>query len=103
MALERSVQKYIWENRVWDDKNNWWIMDDVSILLYLIVRSVFDKKNFREKYIREIEKRITYIDNEDFFLLARTVFFGFTPKLVELVKKKEYECILGKYLSYSEY
>lgn len=103
MALERSVQEYIWEHKVWNEINQWWIMDDIAILLYLIVRSVFDKKEFKEKYIREIEKRKQLLDKEDFKRLAQTVFFGFTPMLIELVKAGKYEHVLGKYLSYSNY
>ena len=78
-------------------------MDDVTILLYLIVRSVFDKKRFRDKYIREIEKRIKYIDEFTFYELAKTVFWGFTPRMIELIKERKYEDVLGRYLSYSEY
>lgn len=103
MALENDVQKFIWENRVWDSANNWWIMDDISILLYLIVRSVFDKKDFRDKYIREIKKRINYIDNDSFYMLAETVFWGFTPKMIALVKEKRYAEVLKDYLAYSDY
>ena len=103
MALERSVQEYIWENKVWDEVNQWWIMDDVSTLLYLIVRSVFDKKDFKKKYIREIKKRRDLLELESFKQLARTVFFGFTPVLIELVKAEEYDSVLAKYLSYTNY
>lgn len=103
MALENSVQDHIWKNRIWDSERKWWIMDDVTILLYLIVRSVFDKKRFRDKYIREIEKRIKYIDEFTFYELAKTVFWGFTPRMIELIKERKYEDVLGRYLSYSEY
>lgn len=103
MPMETIVQEYLWSNRVWDSDNNWWIMDDIMILLYLIVRSVFDKMRFRDKYVREIEKRIIYIDGKEFYTLARTVFWGFTPRMIEMIKKKEYERILGGYLSYMNY
>lgn len=103
MALENEVQKYIWKNRVWDQDSNWWIMDDISILLYLIVRSVFDKKVFREKYIREIEKRIHFINDKSFVMLARTVFWGFTPQMISMVTEKKYDEILNAYLAYSNY
>ena len=73
------------------------------ILLYLIVRSVFDKKEFKRKYIREIKKRRKLLERKEFKSLAQTVFFGFTPVLIELVKSEEYDKILGKYLSYSKY
>lgn len=103
MPLENIVQEYIWRNKKWDSDNNWWIMDDVMILLYLIIRSVFDKKFFRDKYVREIEKRIVHIDSQDFFELAKTVFFGFTAKMIELIKEKKYSIILNEYLSYRNY
>jgi hypothetical protein len=103
MPLENMVQEYIWNHRIRDSVNRWWIMDDISILLYLIVRSIFDKMCFRSKYIREIEKRIAYIDEEDFFLLARTVFYGFTSRMIQMVKNKNYERVLNEYLSYTNY
>jgi hypothetical protein len=103
MPLETLVQTYIWNNKKWDATNKWWIMDDVSILLYLIVRSVFDKMYFREIYIREIKKRIKYINSEIFYKLADTVFYGFTTRMIELVKLEKYESILNEYLSYRDY
>ncbi len=103
MALERSVQSHIWENRIWDENKQWWIMDDISILLYLIVRSVFDKQEFKPKYIREIEKRAELVEDEAFIRLAKTVFFGYTPKMIKLIKEKKYSQILGDYLSYTLY
>ena len=78
-------------------------MDDISILLYLIIRSIFDKLDFRITYIEEIEKRIEYIDSKDFYILANSVFFKFTNKMIELVKKREYKNILKEYLSYKNY
>lgn len=103
IPLENLVQEYIWGNREWDSNNKWWIMNDVSILFYLIVRSVFDKHYFKSKYVREIEKRINYIDCEDFYMLAQTVFYSFTAKMIEMVKREQYDRILGEYLSYKNY
>lgn len=103
MPLETSVQNYIWKHKKWDEIHDWWIMDDISILLYLIVRSVFDKMQFREIYISEIEKRLHFIDSEDFYDLAKTVFYSFTPRMIELIKLGKYERILNEYLSYRDY
>lgn len=103
IPLDNIIQDYIWKNKKWDKENNWWIMDDVSILLYLIIRSIFDKLDFRVIYIEEIEKRIEYIDSKDFYVLASSVFFKFTNKMIELVKKREYKNILREYLSYKNY
>ncbi|WP_339004880.1 hypothetical protein LDK17_05705 [Fusobacterium polymorphum] len=103
IPLDNIIQDYIWKNKKWDKENNWYIMDDISILLYLIIRSIFDKLDFRIIYIEEIEKRIEYIDSKDFYILANSVFFKFTNKMIELVKKREYKNILKEYLSYKNY
>lgn len=103
MPLDNAVQEYIWKNKVWDQKNKWWIMDETAILLYLIVRSVFDKRHFKDVYINEIQKRIDYIDSENFYRLAHTVFFAFTDRLIELIKAEDYEHVICSYLSFREY
>lgn len=103
IPLDSKIQTYIWNNKIWDKEKKWWIMDDVAILLYLIIRSVFDKMDFRDVYIKEIEKRIRYVDSYAFCQLANTVFFGFTNRMIEMIKDRQYHNILHAYLSYRDY
>lgn len=103
IPLDNYIQNYIWETRVWDKVNNWWIMDDRTILLYLLIRSIFDKKFFKSKYIREIEKRITLLDDKDFVNMCEKVFFKFTQRLIELVKSRQYGNIIIEYKSFTNY
>ena len=34
IPLDKSIQEYIWRNRIWDEKNLWWKADDRIVLLY---------------------------------------------------------------------
>lgn len=103
IPLDKKIQDFIWETKKWDFKNKWWITDDRIILLYLIVRSIFDKKKFREIYINEIEKRNSIINDTKFIELCYFVFFKFTPILLELIKNQEYDVILRTYKNFKNY
>ena len=103
IPLDNSIQNYIWKNRVWDEKNSWWIADDKIILLYLIVRSIFDKKKFRESYIKEIELRRKFLNDVDFFYLCEPVFFRYTGRLLHLIEEKKYADILRDYQHFCDY
>lgn len=103
IPLDKEIQSFIWKSKKWDSDNSWWIADDRVILLYLITRSIFDKKKFRRRYIDEIEKRKNFIEDEIFIKLCHLVFFKFTNFLLELIKEKKYDDILKKYRCFIDY
>ena len=103
IPLNKTIQEYVWNHKHWNNDHDFWIMDNSSILLYLIVRSVFDKKCFRKRYIHEIELRCNILDDNDFHKRLELVFFKFTPKLIDLLKRGEYNTILLQYKCFHEY
>ena len=103
IPLDNAIQNYMWQNRIWDEKNCWWIADDKIILLFLIVRSVFDKKFFRPIYIQEIEARKHLLETADFVALCELVFFKYTNRLIHLIKTGRYEEIRQDYLRFCDY
>ena len=103
VPLSKCIQDRIWKEKRWDESNQWWIMDDITILLFLIIRSILDKREFRIKYRNEIEKRITLIDSDEFIKICRMVFFNFTPVLIKSIKDKHYDKIIKEYQSFSDY
>lgn len=103
IPLDNAIQDYLWQNRVWDEKNRWWIADDKIILLFLVVRSVFDKKFFRPIYVREIEERKNLLDAPEFVKLCELVFFKYTARLIALLKSRRYEEIRQDYLHFCDY
>ena len=103
IPLDQYIQDHIWKNKKWDSANNWWIMDDKVILLYLIVRSIFDKREFRKRYIVEIQKREALLDDSEVLKMMDLVFFKFSPVLVEMLKEHKYEEIHLKYQHFIDY
>lgn len=103
IPLDNEIQQYIWRHRIWDESNGWWINDDVVILLYLIIRSVFDKQRFRPIYIAEIELREDLLDDSEFVRLCRLVFFRYSERLIEMLRARRYDEILLDYQHFCDY
>lgn len=103
IPLDRSINDDIWNNRVFDKEKNWWILDDKTQLIYLLCRSIFDKRNFKSGYVHGIEERLPYIDDQDVQKKLSKVFFKFSPVLTDMVKKKQYDQIIRAYLEYADY
>lgn len=103
VPLDSFIQKYMWDNKVWEEKNNWWIMDINSRFAYYFVRCIFDKKTFSDKYIYEIENSKSLIDINIVSSLLEKVFFKFTEKLLELVEEQKYQEIIMEYKRFKDY
>jgi hypothetical protein len=103
IPLDNLIQNRIWKDKVWDAENGWWILDTETRLVYLLVRCIFDKKIFSDKYIKEIEQTIEEADMQIVRELLNMIFFKYTDKLLYMVGKKQYSNIIQDYISFSEY
>ena len=103
LPLDKVIQKSIWENKVWDAANQWWIMDDENMVVYLLTRSIFEKNGFSDAYVREIEKRKKFLANPTARQKLEKVFFKFTDTLIEQVNGGGYGKILLSYLTFTDY
>ncbi|MBE5980974.1 MAG: hypothetical protein E7249_17910 [Paenibacillaceae bacterium] len=103
IPLDQQINKDIWENKVFDKKNGWWIMDDRTIFIYMIVRSVFDKNQFKDVYVNDIEKMSYLLNDIDVVRSMECVFFKYTNRLIDLLKEKRYDDIINDYICFVEY
>ena len=103
LPLDKIIQKSVWENKVWDAANQWWIMDDENMVIYLLTRSVFEKGGFSDGYIREIEKRKALLTNPSARQKLEKVFFKFADTLIEMVNAGRYKEIFMSYLTFTDY
>lgn len=103
LPLDREIQQYAWENKIWNDMNQWWEFDINTKFIYMIVRCVFDKRVFSPKYIIDIEKCFPMIDYNIVKGFFEKIFFCYTDRLLDLITKKRYEEIVEDYISFSDY
>lgn len=103
IPLDKKINEDIWKNRVWDEENQWWAMDEHTELIYLLVRCIFDKHEFSEVYIDEIEQRKHLLQDQQVIEKLRLVFFRFTDTLIRMVEAGEYKSIIQNYIAFSDY
>ena len=103
IPLDNIIQEDIWKKRCFDEKNGWWIMDDQTILIYLFVRSIFDKHEFKQGYVEGIEERKYLLNDENTQEKLRKVFFKYTDRLIQMIESKRYDEIIQDYKTYLNY
>ena len=103
IPLDKKINQSAWTEKAFDAKNNFWQLDDKNLLIYLLARCIFDKEIFKDAYIIEIEKRLNLFNDIYVREAMELVFFKFTPKLVNLIKNKNYASIINEYISFKEY
>jgi hypothetical protein len=103
IPLDDEINSSIWKNKVWDMENNWWYMDEYNLIVYLVVRCIFDKKYFSKEYIYEIDSRRELLNNSCVISKLKKVFFLFTPTLLYLLYERKYDDIIQSYISFAEY
>lgn len=103
LPLDKKINANIWMEKQWDSKNKWWILDDATMLVYLITRCVFEKNSFSELYKMEIEKRKQYLANKVVIEKLESVFFKFTSVLIKLIQDRKYDNIISRYYSFVDY
>lgn len=103
IPLDKAVNADVWEYRQFEADRQWWRMDDSTTLIYLIVRSVFDKQNFRAEYIEEIEKLAGRLRKREVVEKLSLIFFNFTTRLIELLSSQKYSEILREYVTFVNY
>lgn len=103
IPLDRKIQERLWKERLWDSENQWWITDWETRFVYYIVRCIFDKQTFGEKYIAEIETAYEKVDKNIVRELLQTVFFQYTDRLMQMIDRREYSDIRKDYISYADY
>lgn len=103
VPMNEEIQQLAWTEREWNERLGCWQLGPKTLFVYLFAREVFDKREFKKEYISEIEKRKSLIDDSEVLALLRTVFYNFTDMLVDLVKKSDYESIVGQYIKFQNY
>ena len=106
IPLDQKIQKSAWENKRFEkisEEFGFWTLSYNDEFLTLVVRSIFDKREFQEGYIKRIEELKEKIYLNDVIKKMELVFFKFTPYLLEMIDKKDYKNIIKNYIQFKGY
>jgi hypothetical protein len=103
LPLDSFIQEYLWNHIEYDELNNWFILDKNLRFVYYIVRCVFDKRVFSDRYKKTILKEKSGIDVGIIKKMFKPIFFRFTPTLIRLIEEEKFDEIRKAYLGFAEY
>ena len=106
IPLDETIQLSAWENRRFEQQSEdfgYWTLSYDDEFISLVARSIFDKKEFKDAYIKRIEELFVLINKEEVVKKLNMVFFNFTPYLLEMIEKQEFDNIITNYLQFKEY
>lgn len=105
IPLDKEIQDNIWDNST--SKT----IGSVAVpfpgpdeyFCILLTRQIFEKNSFDSWVINELEKTMLEINQSRVLSMLNKIFFGFTNKLMRLIKDGKYHGIKDKYLTFCEY
>jgi hypothetical protein len=105
IPLDQEIQLSAWKNRqlIQHGEMKAWMLGNEDLFVALIVRSVFDKKEFRIEYTAEIKRLLPLIQREQVLEKLNLVFFKFAPLLLQMVEVGDFDHIVTTYMTYSDY
>lgn len=103
IPLDNYIQEYLWNNKIFDRENDWYILDDNTEIVYLIVRSIFDKKVFIDSYKKEIMYLKNVVDICIVEKMLNLIFGKFTKCLLEKIFNDDYDTIYRTYIVFRDY
>lgn len=106
IPLDQTIQESAWKNKRFEQQSEdfgYWTLSYDDEFICLVVRSIFDKKEFQSGYKKRIDELFDMINKEEVIKKLNVVFFKFTPYLLDMVEKKNYDEIITNYLQFKEY
>lgn len=103
LPLDNSIQKSIWDNAKWNCEKKIWQLNSDDYMIFLLTRSIFDKKSFDNRDIQMICELNINWEDEAFLEKMESVFFKFTPNLIRLIKTRHFEMIIHDHRTFCDY
>ncbi|MCM1303078.1 MAG: hypothetical protein NC305_08480 [Lachnospiraceae bacterium] len=103
IPLDRKIQEDAWQYRRYDHEKGWWCLDERTELIMYLVRAVLDKQQFSSGYVENIKLRCYLLDDVTTRERLKLVFFKYTDRLTEMLKKEEYDKIITNYYKFKDY
>lgn len=103
IPLDRKIQEDVWKSCWFDNENGWWCLDEKTALIAYLVKAIFDKCQFSPGYIESIKSRFYLLDNTETRDKLGLIFFKYTDRLIEMLKREEFDKIVIDYYGFKNY
>lgn len=103
IPLDKKIQEDAWEYRWFDKEKGWWSLDDRTSFIAYLVKAIFDKRQFNPGYIESIKSGCCLLDDAMTRERLELIFFKYTDRLIEMLRREAFDKIVADYYGYREY
>lgn len=105
MPLDQIAQESAWANKRFETRKefNYWSLSYEDEFITLIVRSIFDKREFQKGYIERILELFNLINIDNVKSKMNLIFFKYTNNLLRQVENNNFKNIINNYIGFKEY
>ena len=104
IPAHQDIQESMWNNRVYDNTFiGCWRPDSTDEMLHLLAHGIFDKQGISSVYQKKLSLLWPKVDKALFKICLEHLFFKFTPTIIQLIERNEFEGLFEKYISFKEY
>lgn len=103
LPLDHAIQQSLWQNKVWNEKEQYWEISREDYFIYLLVDCVFNQHAFDEASIYDISTLAELLDSPTLVEKLKGVFFKYTTTLISLIKESRFSEVFQKYQSFCDY
>lgn len=103
MPIDMIVNNSAWENRKKDANYGWYVLSDEDMMVHLLTRCIFDKKQFTQGYINAINKLNVSVNKSELKKRLDMVVFKFSDRLIALIENQEFASVRTEYFTFMDY
>ncbi|MDD3084043.1 MAG: hypothetical protein PHP82_03400 [Candidatus ainarchaeum sp.] len=105
IPLHKNIQESSFKNKKFlkFGKLSCFCLSSEDELVILVSRSILDKKNFQDGYIKRIEYLLEKTNKIEVKYKLSLIFFKYALVILQKLKNKEYSFIINNYISFKEY
>lgn len=105
VPLDDFIQKNIFKNKkkIYFDQIPINHMGDNEYLVSIIARQIYDKENFDDWAMNEINRLMPVCNVNIVYKYLKLIFFKFTDDLIKMINKKQFKLIKTNYIRFQKY
>ena len=101
IPLDRHIQKQIWDRNI--EKDGLPVLDEAAYYIFRLCWSIFHRGYFSSRDKTILDQHEDALKDPTMRDLMPYVFFGYSSRLLELLSRKEYDCIIQDYYQFNDY
>ena len=103
LPLDQYIGDMAWATKEYNDEHQCYQLSSAVNLVLNLVQCIYFEQIFKDENIKRLDQYLNEITDENLELMLRGIFFGFTKKLIALLRNRDFDGIIDEYRYFKEY